>query len=619
MLNDKLVEDLMKDYIVNIPSNSEKGFELKFVDDYNRYETILGNLFKNAGAEDNYQIDFQSDSWDFRFAVNTSSDYHLNITFNGIPEAQKLYVKFFAIYCFITRGIKPSTVNSKITSLRAYFNSLSDLGYTNLEYVDTDAAIKIFDDYKTVSYDKANRIVKDICLFYEFMFSSCYIKYPINLNVLYEFSQQCVMCKTPSEKTPDIPVELFTGILNKVIELMRDCILSYDMRSCAALLVLLTQTGFRPSDLVNLRVSDFRKNVYNNGTTVYYMHYIMNKTTKFMGKSREFDIVLTSLAVEAIEILIELRKDTVYADTDFLYVLPSEYNEKALMPVSTSIFVRHYHRLLSTYCFDLINQEWDGIKKVKLSAGPRGCYNHYYSVPSFRQYRVHFATELYNKGVPLEYIKRFLGHMTHEMEGYYVRPIDKFVENYEFTESVLEEIVVNDVVPLGLNGKELKDAVQNFLKDDKVNVVDDYEQLVEKLGNRLTIRAKDGGACIKCSLVPCSEDAGTNEYMCSYGLCPNLFHFYFTADLTYTNFINAKKTYELNISNGKAVAASKELKKLQNILKSRLIPELNQLDEEIMKRSEDTILLKYPSLRYIIENRVDIRKEIERWLGMNTM
>lgn len=209
--------------------------------------------------------------------------------------------------------------------------------------------------------------------------------------------------------------------------------------------------------------------------------------------------------------------------------------------------------------------------------------------------------------------------MTHEMEGYYVRPKDKFVENYEFTESVLEEIVVNDVVPLGLNGKELKDAVQNFLKDDKVNVVDDYEQLVEKLGNRLTIRAKDGGACIKCSLVPCSEDAGTNEYMCSYGLCPNLFHFYFTADLTYTNFINAKKTYELNVINGKAVAASKELKKLQNILKSRLIPELNQLDEEIMKRSEDIILIKYPSLRYIIENRVDIRKEIERWLGMNTM
>lgn len=162
-------------------------------------------------------------------------------------------------------------------------------------------------------------------------------------------------------------------------------------------------------------------------------------------------------------------------------------------------------------------------------------------------------------------------------------------------------------------GQELKENIQKFIADNGFNVHTDIEAIVKALGDKIIIRGKTGGVCIKTSLMPCSKDARTNEMMCAYNVCPNLFHFYYMVDISYMNFQTLQETYKAMLSTGKVKAAQKELAKLKDVLNRRLIPELDELDKEIVNKGYNTILDKYPALIDIMENRESIRKEIEEW------
>ena len=88
----------------------------------------------------------------------------------------------------------------------------------------------------------------------------------------------------------------------------------------------------------------------------------------------------------------------------------------------------------------------------------------------------------------------------------------------------------------GSFGSDIKKSIQQFVKDNNFNVQNDIEAIVKAMGDRVIIRGKTGGVCIKTSLMPCAKDARTNEMFCAYNLCPNLFTFYYMADISYLDF-----------------------------------------------------------------------------------
>ena len=61
-------------------------------------------------------------------------------------------------------------------------------------------------------------------------------------------------------------------------------------------------------------------------------------------------------------------------------------------------------------------------------------------------------------------------------------------------------------------------------------------------------------------------------------------------------------------------AAQKELYKLQNILRDRLIPELNEFEKEIERKGIETILNKHPNLEFIYRNMEEIMEDIKEWM-----
>ena len=131
----------------------------------------------------------------------------------------------------------------------------------------------------------------------------------------------------------------------------------------------------------------------------------------------------------------------------------------------------------------------------------------------------------------------------------------------------------------------------------------------------MPIKEKYGGICIKSGPKrDCSKDAKTDEFYCSYNVCPNHFHLYTMADITYNKCKTILKTIKHNKDNGFIRQSEKEQNKLNHVVKSHLLPELKQLKEEVMKKGEVWIKEKYPQITSIIDNYDAILKEVDSWI-----
>ncbi|MGO5313459.1 hypothetical protein ACTQ1O_03495 [Bilifractor sp. LCP21S3_A7] len=186
--------------------------------------------------------------------------------------------------------------------------------------------------------------------------------------------------------------------------------------------------------------------------------------------------------------------------------------------------------------------------------------------------------------------------------------------NIEYSEKIISEIAGDDLTPIGFMGSDLRDNIKLFINDRHLDVKKDIHQIQEALGKNLIIRRKTGGVCIRTSLTPCTRDAQTNEDMCAHNPCSNFFQFYYMADLSYLDFQTLQKTYAENLSNGRTRAAQKELQKIKDLLRSKLEPELDELDREIACKGKDHVIIRNPSLSTIIDNETEIREEIALWI-----
>lgn len=237
------------------------------------------------------------------------------------------------------------------------------------------------------------------------------------------------------------------------------------------------------------------------------------------------------------------------------------------------------------------------------------------SYPLTPQFRVYFCTDLYNKGVSLAYIQKFMSHLSSDMQGYYVRQTPKNPqENMNFSTSFLEDVVKDRIKLLGEDSTSLNNKIEQFISGGNFNVATDFKEIAEGLAKQLPIREKSGGVCIKSSIRECSKDAKTDEFYCAYDICPNIFHVFYMARISYDRYLNLIDTFTHNKKNGYLRQAEREQVKLKHVIKKRLLPELKELQIEIDKQGYDTIVSKYPDLKDIAENLTVIKAEAMKWL-----
>lgn len=604
--------NLAHEYVGDIPWDENPAFA--FSDDAEQYlrafKSVVDVIPVGGG-----KISFADEIWDFNPYFDGINDDSLKVQFIGLPQPLADYCKFFILYCIMGKK-KISTANVRLSSFRSiYCNIAKTTSHDSIWLITTE---DIMNEVKrrNISAGGQHDIFESVYQVYVFLKGNYHFELPVDLERLKKAAIEAkTTAKKDDSKLPNIPEEYFIAIVSAAVRVMRDIAQDYNVRTTACMLVMLSQLGLRLGDLLALRTNQLHsKKLAKSGVEAHYIHYKSRKPSKPHDKMLEFDVFSTPLCTEAFKILKELRnKCPLSMGNDYLFILEKRRNSKDDLPIPNHRFNREYKKFLLAFLPEMSQRQWDGIPQSQYYVA-RNQYIRV-SVPDTRQYRVHLCTALYEKGIPLAYIQRYMGHLSEYMLGYYVRPKDTFQENVKYTEEIVKEIAGDGLTPLGGSfGEEIKVNIQKFIEDNNFNVLTDVSAIVKAMGERVIIRGKTGGVCIKTSLMPCPKETRTNEMFCAYNLCPNLFTFFYMADVTYMDFQMLQHTYEAMQSTGKTKAAQKELNKLKELCRRRLLPELKELRKELEKQGKDTICIKYPTLSEIVANQDKIEKEISTWM-----
>lgn len=69
----------------------------------------------------------------------------------------------------------------------------------------------------------------------------------------------------------------------------------------------------------------------------------------------------------------------------------------------------------------------------------------------------------------------------------------------------------------------------------------------------------------------------------------------------------------MNLDNNHKNATEKELYKIKHLLRVKLIPELDELDNKLKTNTVEDIIEDHPKMDKIIRKRKEISKELELW------
>lgn len=604
-----MIENLLTDnYVKNIPW--EKTSKKCFMDDNNKYEEAFKSVLEYVPNSDN-KITYSENVWDFNEYYKDINSKDYIIYFNKASEDYSDYLKMFVIYK-ITQKSKVSTIKTRIFCFISIISAIKNEQNKPFSLITTDDIKNEIESRNIISSTKHNLYVAAY-LIYEFIIKNYELSLPVDINELQKKSaEDRAISKKESTKIPNIPEDYYSIILTKAIETLDNEKASYNRRMTAGLIIIETQTGLRTQDLLGLKVSDLHeKKLPVSDVMCNYLHFQTRKPSKAHSDMLEFDIYASQLCADAFNKMSILRKKCVYKNEPYLYVLDSSKNSTNKYPIETNRLRIEYRKFFLEELKNLTCEKWEGITPVNHIQGGK---TYKLNIPEIRQYRVHLATALYNNGVSLNYIKKYLGHLSEYMLGYYVRPKNPGHENAKYAERIVKKIAGDDMTPLGSMGAELKQNLQQFIKEGKYNVKSETSKILNDLGENLVIREKGPGlCCIKTTIIPCKYDARTDKMLCAFGTCPNIFHFFDMINVSYMQFHELQNSYQQNKDNGFKRAAEKELNKLKSFCKGRLTPELDELERVVKIKGLSAFVKQYPDLQYYATNIDSIRKEIQLW------
>lgn len=576
---------------------------------------------------------YSDDVWDFskyrKKVVNVSNSI-LRISFTAIVKDFKDDLKSYALLKILESKNKIQYINQCVSQITSFFNYANSRYCYHIEDVGDDIIAGFIEslEEQNLSYSTISKYIYSIKSFYEVY--SANFKNILTEDIKKQFNIDRRLLKSQSEirKTPDIPKNYYNKFLSSIIKIIDDKSINYYIRATACVYLILSQTGLRISEILELSEGTMNTATIFNGEEAYFLKYKTWKGQKGDNTFRTVDIFVNELSKKGYDELIEIYKSKrKKLGLEYLF-LGGEASVD--FPVTSNGFEDFRDRLfiymdnegyLETINIEEVNKQLNiPSKKVRTwlkNTSTKHKVITTITYPTTIQYRVHVCTELYNAGVPLSYIKKFMSHLTDDMEGYYVRTtVEKPQEDAEFAYKTIENIVTGETKPLTNFDNGLCEKIEKFINENNFNIEKDTKTIVEKLVNEIPVRQKSGGVCIKSSIRTCSLDYSTDEFYCAFGVCPNIFHFYYMADFSYKMAKECEVSFLYHKNNGFLKQAQKELHKLKRTAKDKLAPELDELKNVVARKGYDVVVQEYPDLSNIILNIDEIYGEIKQWLKL---
>lgn len=602
-----MIELAYSRYISNIPWDDYK--HQIFSENIEEYIQNINHVLGEYTAE-NPLINFEDDVWDFSPYRQDIEKCGLRINLSKANPCYRSFLKFFLIQRLSERlGIR-SIIRTAKNVIQVMEAVIAEKRIKSVSLI-SDEDILSFVLRKNISPNTQFNLIYITALFLEF--TNCNFKIPILIDYgrLYKIAKDINRESYGDNKTPTIPDEFFEIIKTACIRALHDDSLPLNTRMTAGIILIESQTGIRNEDLMNIKATDVKEISYS-GFTYHYLDFETRKPSKSDTYFRHCRCRLNELCMDAINTMMELGK-TIREKTgaDFLYVLEMAYTNAAkevTFPVGKSRFRGQYISMMKRLIPEECAMEWEGVHTTVINGKKL-------SIPSMRQYRVFVCSDLYRQGASLASIMKTMGHLSSAMEGYYVRQKEIWQDaRAEAARQIIKAVTEEKTVPVGNpKAKQMNHVITKVVDETKVNIAASSEEIIGSLGKELIVRTKPGGFCIRTGRT-CAEDYKTDQALCAYDECPNIFYFYFNIATAYDDMKNAERTYQGALSEGHKREAEKEKYKIVNIAKRRIIPMLDELERMLLASTPEEMEEKHPGMAETIRQKDEIRKEAMEWI-----
>lgn len=611
------VEFTYPEEVQNRESNAESFISI--IKSVNRLPFDKGTIF------------FSDSRWDFsQFSSLNISKKSMKFNFDLCCDIFRDEAKSYVLIQILENNCKIQTTHKEYGTLYLFFNAAEKSGFFAVQDI-TDNFICGFIESRSDSI-RQELWVKTVLRKF-FMYYSANFKDVLSDKRLKLFDNKNIRAfyaHAENSKFPNIPDDYYNGLLSATIKIAQDPSRDKNTRGIACIMIIMMQTGLRTGECIGLQVNALKEVMLFNGERAYYLNYRTWKRNHGNNVSSTATTYVNELTKQAYDLLLEIySEDRIRIGVNYLYLGSQTRINKGNYPIDTESFKKGQLRFYAQVneFFQIVNLPEDRYPELtrKQVSHERSITNSIkdaqtLTIPHNHQFRVHVCTELYNKGVPLKYIQKFMAHLSSEMEGYYVRPKKQSPqENMSFSMETMKKIVSGEITPLGgADASGLVERINDFIAKNHYNVQTDMDAICNSLLKKIPIRQKTGGVCIKSSMLrECSKDAMTNEFYCAYGVCPNIFHFFYMADVSYRQCKELEETIRINKENGFMRQVQKESNMLRSIAKNKLLPELAELRNTVNKKSAEAVIMEYPDLSDIIEHLEDIEKEATAWISSN--
>lgn len=424
-----------------------------------------------------------------------------------------------------------------------------------------------------------------------------------------------------------IPYDFFRRLYDFCKNNLNNEIMDVRDRIICATIILFSQTGLRNGELYSMDmqpinnvslVDDFGKTMEAKYIYAYITKSVKGRDTVKIKKK----IPLTKDGEMAFNVLAAICKDSrEKLGVDSLIVFPNESKKHKLI---NSINVRmmkcffaRYHRELDT----LNTQEkYPTLANACISHLQGGLYRELADnygedavlvYPNPTHFRKTFGTSLFLDGESPEVISKLLNQYSPKVtENYYIRP---FFSQKDFvrTQETYKSILKYKANVLGKLSAEFEKRLKECIEDeDLANICQSDDELVEQMSQRHPLHAKEVGFCLMSDIHPCTVRTDEERLMCAFNTCPNIGFLFYDVTEHYKQMKSHEKAMKLNKQQGFELAAQKEANCLKYLVKTFLVPEIDETRKEILRHGKSQLVEWYPEMKDILESFESIEAEV---------
>lgn len=594
---------------------------------YNFDQTDIGSFIKNVKEQNRLPFDkltifYTEDYWNFEGYTKTNlslSSFRFN--FGKVDVCFRDELKNYVLISIIEGRKKINIINYQFRQIAAFFNYCASRGAVAISDIqEKDAAIwisKTKDCTERYKHAKGQSI-RSFFEYYNANYRNIFTKEYFD-EIALTIDENLLKAEIQNNKTSNIPDDYFDKAVSAAIQTIDDKNAPSFYRALSCMFLMDSQIGLRTGELFALKVGCINPITISTGDTAYFIEYDTWKRNHGTGTiSKEITYVndIFKKGYDAILKISEQKRIKIKSDYLFVERKGNKKTKYPITPAEASVFMVDLFEYFNKYFTTVYNepQNVNGLScSLRRTNSTKKHSVQYVIHPTFTQIRVHMCSELYAKGCPIEYIEKFMSHLSSEMAYYYVRPKNSIQENLDASLRVLKEMITKEAVPIGVD-KGLVAKIDEFISKNKFSIETDLDTICEKLAKEIPIRIKTGGVCIKSSRFrECSKDARTDEFYCAYGVCPNIYTFYYMADISYRQIKELSEAIELNRQKGCIKQVQKNTNMMQTILNNKLIPQIRELKRTISEKGLDFVLKNHPHIEMVVYKLNDIEKEIEAW------